>query len=211
MRWTPILTLTLTAALTGTALADMGGAPKSDPTPTPTTPSTEASTTTIETPRQQAERSYSDAYDEVAKAKKDAANKKDKNAEKHFKKALEKAQQAVQTDSTYYEAWNLVGYSSRNLKNYDGAVAAYSKALAIKPDYAPAREYLGEAYLEMGQIAKAREQLAMLVKLDATAEQSDLKTAIAAYEAAHPEAPAADTPAAAPQAANPDSAGTTKP
>src|SRR5207249_173721 len=75
---------------------------------------------------------------------------------------------------------------------------AYLKCLGIKFDYAPAREYLGEAYLEMGKVAQAREQLAVLERLKASDSVTELKASIDAYVAAHPEAAApADSAAAA--------------
>jgi tetratricopeptide (TPR) repeat protein len=180
------------------ALANMGGG-SSAPEPKPSNPSIPASAAA--TPRQQAERYYNDAYNDIAKAKKDIADKKDKNAEKRFKKALDRAQEAVTLDPKYHEAWNLVGYASRKLKNYDQAVTAYQTALGIQYDYAPAREYLGEAYLDMGKPDKAREQLAVLEKLKAVNEAAELKAAIELYAAAHPEA-AGTTPAQASEGTN---------
>ena len=44
-------------------------------------------------------------------------------------KALERAQKAVENDTAYHEAWNLVGYASRKLGKHDEAVAAYQKCL----------------------------------------------------------------------------------
>ena len=175
------------------ALASLGGS--STPEPRPSTPEVPAGD--MPTVRQQAERSYAGAYEEIAKAKKDVADKKDKNAEKRFKKALERAQDAVQLDSTYHEAWNLVGYASRKLKKYDDAVAAYQKALGIQYDYAPAREYLGETYLEMNQPDKARDQLAVLERLKAPNEAAELRAAIELYASAHPEAAGTAAPATA--------------
>jgi len=141
--------------------------------------------------RGEAEKWYHDAYDDVQKAKSALDGKKDKDAEKKFRRALERGQKAVQIDSTYYEAWNLVGYASRKLKDYDGAISSYQRCLKIKSDYAPAREYLGEAYLEMGKIDLAKEQLAAI---DATAngeEARTLNTAIQEWVKAHPEASSA--------------------
>ena len=86
----------------------------------------------------------------------------------------------------YHEAWNLVGFTSRKLKNYDGSLAAYQHCLRIKPDFAPAREYLGEAYLEMGRIDDAKKQLAALDPLEAPEEARTLSTAIHDWETAHP-------------------------
>ena len=161
------------------------------------------------TPRQEAERLYGDAYNDVAKARQDLQDANEKNATKKFRRALDRGRHAVDLDSTYYEAWNLVGYTSRKLDDYPGALAAYDRCLRIKPDFAPAREYLGEAYVEMGQPKKAREQLAWLERLS----QPDAKTLrdlIAAYETAHPDE--AVTPAQAPAAADSSAAkGTSSP
>ena len=138
----------------------------------------------------EAEKWYGDAYDEVAKAKKDMADgKKQRNLDKRWKKASDKAERAVEYDPTYHEAWNLVGCCARQLKDYDKSLNAYNKCLEIKPDYAPAREYLGEACVEQGKLPQAREQLAMLEKLNASDEASRLKTAIDAYVSGAPRLP----------------------
>jgi len=143
------------------------------------------------TPRQEAERLYADAYDEITKAKKDLEEGKAKNAEKKFKKALDRGERSVDFDPKYHEAWNLIGYAARKLKNYERALAAYEKCLTLKPDYAPAREYLGEAYLELGKLDKAREQLAWLERTAASSpEARNLKKAITDHESAHPAAAA---------------------
>ncbi|HEY2955290.1 MAG TPA: tetratricopeptide repeat protein [Candidatus Eisenbacteria bacterium] len=163
------------------AFASFGGS-KSEEPPRPETGISSVSLT----PRQEAERLYADAYDEITKAKKDLEEGKEKNAAKKFKKALDRGERAVSFDAKYHEAWNLVGYAARKLKDYDRALAAYEKCLALKPDYAPAREYLGEAYVELGKLDKAHEQLAWLERAAAaTTEARDLKKAIADYEAAH--------------------------
>ena len=55
-----------------------------------------------------------------------------------------------------------IGYSTRKLGRTDEAMGYYARALEMKPGYAVARAYLGEAYLEQGQPAKAAEQLALI-------------------------------------------------
>ncbi len=195
----------LSTFLAGGAYASLGGGGGSrpEPPPTPSTPPTssnDADNKEVSGNRAEAERSYAQAYDEVTKAKDEVEKGKDKNAKKQFKKALEHAQHAADLDAKYHEAWNLVGYCSRKLGDYDKAFAAYDKCLAIKWDYAPAREYLGEAYLEKGDDKKAHEQLALLQKSSTDSEEaSRLMSAIQTYEKAHPEAiPAAtETPATA--------------
>ena len=195
LRWTWLLVLMMVAV---PALASMGGGSRPEPpttsSPSPPSGSVNASDDSA-SPTKQAERDYADAYEQVGKGNADLANSKTKDAQKKFKKALEAAQNAVRLDPKYHEAWNLVGYTSRKLGDYDGALRAYESCLDIKPDYAPAREYLGEAYIELGQIDKAREQLVMLDHQVATEEAKTLKSKIDAWTAAHPDS-AASKPAA---------------
>jgi tetratricopeptide (TPR) repeat protein len=144
------------------------------------------------TPRQEAERWYSDAYDEIAKAKKEIAEGKTKNLEKRWQRALERGQRAIELDAKYPEALNLIGYASRMLGRHADAIAAYEKCLVLKPDYAAAHEYLGEAYVELGKPKEARLQLATLEKLGAGEDAKTLRAAIEAYEAKHPAPPEAE-------------------
>lgn len=181
----------LTAAALGLAIATAafasfgGGSKPASPPPSsgsdnPSSPSEQSSN------RQEAERWYGDAYSDVQKGKDQEKSGKANNAQKSYKRALDRGQRAVQLDSMYHEAWNLVGFTSRKLKNYDGSLAAYQHCLRIKPDFAPAREYLGEAYLEMGRIDDAKKQLAALDPLEAPEEARTLSTAIHDWETAHP-------------------------
>ena len=63
---------------------------------------------------------------------------------------------------------------------------AYKKALAIDPDHRGANEYLGELYLQTGDLAKARVRLDKLdgICFFGCEEYDDLKRAIKAFEAA---------------------------
>jgi tetratricopeptide (TPR) repeat protein len=122
----------------------------------------------VQTPQQLARDAYNDGVRYVKKADKaqsasleakDPA-KKDKEAqEAHglYSQALAKFKEAVERDSTLHEAWNYVGYTSRKLGDYDDALAAYDKALALKPGYPDALEYRGEAYLGMSRIPDAQQ------------------------------------------------------
>jgi tetratricopeptide (TPR) repeat protein len=143
------------------------------------------------TPRQEAEQSYALAYEEIGKAKKDLEDGKAKNAQKKFRRALERCEKAVQFDERYHEAWNLLGFTARKLGDYDKAFKAYDRCLEIKPDYAPAREYLGEAWLEKGDAKQARLQLVWLERLGATEELKTLRGHYDAWAAAHPDSAAA--------------------
>jgi len=197
------ISLLLVAALSAPALGSFGGgSPKPEPPQQPSVPSS-GSSGAASSPRMEAEQSYALAYEEVAKAKKDLAEGKAKNAEKKFKKALERGEKAVALAEDYHEAWNLVGYCARRLGNLDKSFAAYEKCLSIKGDYAPAREYLGEAWLDRGDASKAREQLVLLERMNAPTEAAELKAAITAWEAKQPGASAkADSIGAAPAAAD---------
>jgi lipoprotein NlpI len=64
----------------------------------------------------------------------------------------------------------------------------YSEALRINPKHRGAHEYIGEAYLMVGNLGKAKEHLGQLDKLCffPCGEYTDLKKAVAAYEAKQP-------------------------
>ena len=52
-----------------------------------------------------------------------------------------------------------IGYSTRKLGDVDKGIGYYHQALAIDPGYTKVREYLGEAYLQKGDVERAKEQL----------------------------------------------------
>ena len=187
------MTVLCCALLAGPALASFGGGSGSDRSG----PSASGASATggEASPREEAEQLYASAYEQVAQARKDLAGGKAKNAEKRFRQARELGEKAVALDRDYHEAWNLVGFAARKLGDYEKAFEAYEKCLAIKPDYAPAREYLGEAWLEKGDAGRARAQLALLEGYGerATEDARTLRTAIEAYDAAHAATDAADS------------------
>jgi tetratricopeptide (TPR) repeat protein len=188
MRIRSLSAVTLVALLAAPAAFASFGSGSSNPPPTPSpgeTPNVDASAQA--TPRQRAERLYGDAYDDVTRAKQDADAGKARNAEKRYRRALDHAKEAAQLDTSYVEAWNLIGFASRKLDDYPSSLAAYQRCLAINPNFAPAREYLGEAYVELGKPALAREQLAWLVKLGKDDDAATLRGKIEAFETAHPD------------------------
>jgi tetratricopeptide (TPR) repeat protein len=81
---------------------------------------------------------------------------------------------------------NLYAYSVRKGANPDMNVVFkhYNEALRLDPKLKGAHEYIGEAYLQVGNVAKAKEHLAQLDKLCffSCSEYTDLKKAIAEYE-----------------------------
>ena len=101
-----------------------------------------------------------------------------------FTAAVGLLEKVVQTDPDDADAWNQMGYSLRNLQQFDDALAAYEKALAIDPKHKGALEYLGELYLMTDEPELAQAQLE---KLDdacflSCKELRKLKKRIAAYK-----------------------------
>jgi predicted Zn-dependent protease len=78
----------------------------------------------------------------------------------------------------------MIGFSLRKLGRVDEALAYYFKALATRPDATTTRQYLGEAYLQIGDPARARDQLAEIAKRCGTTceDYSALAQEIAEYE-----------------------------
>jgi len=82
------------------------------------------------------------------------------------------------------DALNELGYSHRELGHAQRALGYYLKALAIEPEHVGANEYLGELYLEMKDLPKAEERLAVLQKACGNCQEfSELKEKIADYKA----------------------------
>jgi tetratricopeptide (TPR) repeat protein len=83
---------------------------------------------------------------------------------------------------------NLIGYATRKAGNLDKGIDYYLQALAVDPDYSKARQYLGEGYLEKGDVGRAKEQLDEIGKrCGGTCEEYKLLVdAIAAHVAEEP-------------------------
>ncbi len=176
--------LALLLALAPPALASYGSPPPS--TPRDGGDAARASDE-ARTPRQQAEPYYHDAYDDVVKGTRELASGDARKAEKRFRRALDRSREAVGIDSTYAEAWNLVGFTSRKLGDYPHSFEAYRAALRQKPDFALAHEYFGEGLLETGDLAGALEHLAALRRIGDAALTAELQGAVDRWRAAHPD------------------------
>jgi len=84
--------------------------------------------------------------------------------EQDYPKAISHLDQLVKKDAKNADAYNLLGYSHRKLKNYETAERYYNKALALTPNHKGALEYLGELYIETQRMDLAKAQLAKLDK-----------------------------------------------
>lgn len=85
------------------------------------------------------------------------------------------------------DVYNLLGFCERQRGNLDAAFAWYDRALALDPKHRGAHEYVGEAWLLAGNVAKAEEHLAALDKLCTFSceEYRELKREIAKYKKEH--------------------------
>lgn len=79
------------------------------------------------------------------------------------------------------DVYNLLGFSLRKSGDLATAYTFYRKALDFDPEHKGALEYLGELYVERGELAKAREHVALLRKLcpQGCEELEDLENAVA--------------------------------
>lgn len=107
-------------------------------------------------------------------------------AQQDWKGAQAILRDAVAREPKNADYHNLYAYATRKGPNPDMSLVfkEYNEALAINPQHKGAHEYLGEAYLMVGNVAKAKEHLAQLDKLClfSCSEFTDLKKSIAAYE-----------------------------
>jgi tetratricopeptide (TPR) repeat protein len=78
---------------------------------------------------------------------------------------------------------NYIGYAYRRLRQMGPAIGHCQQALMLNPRHRGAHEHLGEAYLVLGESAKAEQLLAALENLCLIPceEYNDLKRAITAY------------------------------
>jgi predicted Zn-dependent protease len=63
----------------------------------------------------------------------------------------------------------MIGFTLRKQGRVDEAFGYYLEALATRPDATTTRQYLGEAYLQVGDVVRARQQLAEIAQRCGTA------------------------------------------
>jgi tetratricopeptide (TPR) repeat protein len=101
-----------------------------------------------------------------------------------FKDAIPLLQRVVGRDTKNADAYNWLAYATRRNGDPAASIPIYQKALAIDPKHRGAHEYIGEAYLMLGNVPKAKEHLARLNSLCflPCSEYTDLKKAVEQYE-----------------------------
>ena len=108
-------------------------------------------------------------------------------AAKDWPQAQALLQDAIARNPSNADYHSLYAYSMRKGANPDMNLVFkhYNEALRLDPRHRGAHEYLGEAYLMVGNLPKATEHLSSLDKLCffPCSEFADLKKAISDYEA----------------------------
>ena len=103
---------------------------------------------------------------------------------KKYAEAIPLLQGVVNRDQANADAYNWLAYATRQNGDPAKAIGIYQQALDLDPKHRGAHEYIGEAYLQLNDLASAKQHLATLDKLCflPCSEYSDLKKAIQEYE-----------------------------
>ena len=100
---------------------------------------------------------------------------------KDYKGALAELTPMLETHQ-HADVYSLMGFALRKTGDYKQAYTFYRKALDFDPEHKGALEYLGELYVETGEIEKAKQNVVLLKKLcpSGCEELADLEKAVAA-------------------------------
>ncbi len=187
---TMLITLVLTAPLVyGAGSGPMGGSGSGS------TGGASMPDTPRKTPKQMAVSSYNAGLNHKKRAQgyeaKAATAKNDKDREKQLAKAksqyedaIEDYKKAIGWDNTAYQAMNELGFACRKTGDYQTALAAYNTALEVKPGFAPAIEYRGEAYLALSRFKDVQQAYLELVRVDQD-QAATLMVAMDAWQELH--------------------------
>ncbi|MEP7298481.1 MAG: tetratricopeptide repeat protein [Burkholderiales bacterium] len=99
--------------------------------------------------------------------------------------ALRRFESALRRFPNTADLHNELGFAHRKLRQMDKAFEHYKRALMIEPRHRGAHEYIGEAYLIVGDVASAEKHLAVLrsICLLPCEELTDLGKAISEHRA----------------------------
>lgn len=133
--------------------------------------STDTTTTTDET-KDEKESEYKRAVEEIERG--------------NYGAAIPILEDIVAREPADADALNQLGFSHRKLGEFPVAFDYYQRALAVEPNHKGANEYLGELYLELGDLDSAKQQLAKLDGLCGVLgceEKAELGSRIEAFKA----------------------------
>ena len=127
-----------------------------------------------ESPEQQANDLYNQGLAErddawrlekkLAAAAPDERPKLEHKVRRAYESSAKAFSQALALNPRHHQALSSLGYTQRQLGDYEKALATYNAALELKPDYGPAIEYRGEAYLGLNRIVDAQNSYRMLAE-----------------------------------------------
>jgi tetratricopeptide (TPR) repeat protein len=81
---------------------------------------------------------------------------------KNWTKAIADLKQIIAAEPSNAEAYNQLGFAYRNIGKYDLSGRAYAKVLQLDPNHTGALEYQGELFIKLGQVDKAKANLAKI-------------------------------------------------
>jgi Flp pilus assembly protein TadD len=113
----------------------------------------------------------------------DYARGKQATERKDWAEAVRHFKRAEMRHPDHADLHNILGFSYRNLKQYELAFKHYRRAIEIDPRHRGAHEYIGETYLLTGDMAGAQKHLLALkgICLLPCDELKDLERAIEAH------------------------------
>jgi tetratricopeptide (TPR) repeat protein len=104
------------------------------------------------------------------KAEKQSSDKgRDKQlarAAKEYQRCRDDLDEALKHNPNMVAALSDLGFVHRKQGDCAGSLVSYDKALELDPQYTPAIEYRGEAYLQLGRIDDAKEAYMVLFRRD---------------------------------------------
>lgn len=108
-------------------------------------------------------------------------------AAKDWPEAVRLLTEVLERKGPSADVHNLLGNAERQQGHLAAAFAHYEQALRLDPEHRGAHEYVGEAFLQAGNLEKAEEHLAALDRLcfRPCDEYRDLKRSIEAYRRDH--------------------------
>ncbi len=151
--------LRLAAAALAIALAGAGAAHGAGSAPAPTPQ-------VVQSPEEQAVEHYNQGLkyrnkageleQKAAAAAGEQQQKYHRKAESAYKDAVREFRSATMKNPRLHQAFSELGYAYRKTGQFEEALSAYDRALHLQPNYGPALEYRGEAYLGLNRIDDAK-------------------------------------------------------
>jgi Flp pilus assembly protein TadD len=120
---------------------------------------------------------------DLAAADQDYAAARKAVVDRQWEEAIARLRKAEVRYPDHADLQNYLGYAHRNLDQLDAAFRHYKRAIELEPRHRGAHEYIGEAYLMVGDVPNAEKHLAALraICLLPCEELADLEKAIAKY------------------------------